>query len=76
MTQHDRRQKLQTGGPGKLALISSWISKVPAQWHSLAMLAAVAGFVLGSISIGEECLCGFAAALIDLAVGGWLYLGG
>ncbi len=58
----DSKFKLDFQGPGK--------------WHSFGILAAIAGLVLGAVSIGGERIAGGLAALIGLAVGIWIYLGG
>lgn len=120
MTDSNRRRNLQTGGPGKLALLLSltalvlalipkmqekelsgaekWLHDLqtaagnlqrhaledsrftldfqgPGKWESFGLLAAIAGLVLGAVSIGQERIAGGLAALIGLAVGAWIYLG-
>ena len=57
----DSRFELDFQGPGK--------------WRTFALLAAIAGFVLGAVSVGQERFSGGLAALIGLAVGIWIYLG-
>ncbi|RFC43880.1 MAG: hypothetical protein DVB23_002506 [Verrucomicrobia bacterium] len=48
----------------------------PERWHTWALLAAIAGFVLGAVSVGQEKLAGGAAVVIGAAVGAWVYWGG
>jgi hypothetical protein len=45
------------------------------KWTSLALLAAVAGLVLGLVSLGEERIAGLLAALLGAAVAAWQYTG-
>jgi len=45
------------------------------KWSSLALLAAVAGLVLGLVSLGEERIAGILAALLGGAVAAWQYTG-